>query len=216
MAWETETKPKNPRKARKAKSLQASKLSEALNFIACASNQAGSMPFQAHARMAGNWIVATDGAICAGHPIEEDMALCPHTGKLIDALNKAGTQLSMTARDNGTLMITGDRLKAIVPCIPGDDIPAVFPDPNVAAISDTIKEGFAKLVPLMKLKPNGSSKFRCCFVTTACSVATDRLSSNTGMVSICRLGAWRFRSRSSRRSRSRRRSLPASASANDR
>jgi hypothetical protein len=152
MAWETETKPKNPRKARKAKSLQASKLSEALNFIGCASNQAGSMPFQAHARMAGNWIVATDGALCAGHPIEEDMALCPHTGKLVAALNKAGTQLSMTARENGTLLIAGDRLKAIVPCIPGEDIPAVFPDPNVAAISDTIKEGFAKLEPLMKLE----------------------------------------------------------------
>jgi hypothetical protein len=152
MAWTSEEqKPKNPRKARKAKSLQASKLAEALNFVGVASNESG-LPFQAHSRMAGHWIVATDGAMTAGHLIEEDLAVCPHTGRLIDALNKAGATLALTARDNGTLMVAGDKLKAIVPCIPGDTIPAVGPDPNCATIDDRIKEGFAKLVTLLKLE----------------------------------------------------------------
>lgn len=141
-------KPKNPRRARKAKSSQASKLSEAINFVSDASG--GDQPYQEHARLAGNWIAATNGIMSAGHPIEEDLALCPHIGRLIDGLNKAGSTLALTVRDNGTLMLSGDKLRAIIPCIPGEDIPPVAPDPNIAAIDDKIKEGFAKLLPLLK------------------------------------------------------------------
>jgi hypothetical protein len=56
MAWETETKPKNPRKARKAKSLQASKLSEALNFICL--------------RVEPGWINAVPGAFAHGGELD--------------------------------------------------------------------------------------------------------------------------------------------------
>jgi hypothetical protein len=138
------------RPARKAKSKSASKLAEALNFVAPASNDGVTAPYQAHARMAGNWIIATDGALSAGHPIEEELALCPHIGRLIDALNKAGSTLAITERDNGTLMITGDKLRAVIPCIPGDQYPALMPDPRIATIDERIKEGFTKLLPLAK------------------------------------------------------------------
>jgi hypothetical protein len=138
------------RPARKAKSQSASKLAEALNFVAPASSDGTAAPYQAHARLAGNWIVASDGAISAGHPIEEELALCPHIGRLIDALNKAGSTLAITERDNGTLMITGDKLRAVIPCIPGEEFPAFMPDPRVAAIDERIKEGFTKLLPLAK------------------------------------------------------------------
>jgi hypothetical protein len=148
MAWDSETKPKNPRKARKAKSQQASKLAEALNFVVAASGDDA----WAHGRMAGHWISATNGALSAGHMIEEEMAACPHIGRLIDALNKAGATLALTARENGTLMVSGDKLKAIVPCVPGETLAPATPDPQCAAIDDRIKEGFAKLLPLIKLE----------------------------------------------------------------
>jgi hypothetical protein len=116
-------------------------------------------------RVEPGWINAVPGAFAHGGELDRRdgrrdlrrasdrrrMALCPHIGKLIDALNKAGTHAAMTARDNGTLMITGDRLKAIVPCIPGDDIP---PSSRSERRSDRIRSRKASrsLLPLMKLE----------------------------------------------------------------
>lgn len=133
---------------RKAKSTAATKLAEALNFVAAASNDGTIVPYQAHARVAANWIIANDGTISAGHPVEEELALCPHIARLIDALNRAGTTLALTERENGQLLIAGDKLKATVPCIPGDQFPPIMPDPQCATIDDRIKEGFAAVTAL--------------------------------------------------------------------
>ncbi len=138
------------RNPRKAKSQSASKLAEALNFVSYASSD--NAPYAEHARIAGNWIVATNGYLAAGHPVEEDFAICPHIGRMVDGLNKAGATLAITVRDNGTIMLSGDKLRAVVPCLPGDQIPPIFPDPNCAAIDDKLKEGFAKLLPLLKIE----------------------------------------------------------------
>jgi hypothetical protein len=136
-----------PRPSKKAQSQAAAKLAEALNFVAPCYKDGG-LPFQAHARVAGKWMTATDGTLTAGHPIEEEFAACPHIARFIDALNKAGKTLAITENDNGTLLLKGDKIRAVVPCIPGGDLPQVMPDPNIATIDDRIKEGFAKLLPL--------------------------------------------------------------------
>jgi hypothetical protein len=136
------------RPARKAKSTAASKLAEALNFVAPASNDDPSRVYQAHARVAAKWIIATNGTVSAGHPVEEELALCPHIARLVDALNKAGTTLALTERENGQLLVAGDKLKATVPCIPGDQFPPIMPDPQCAVIDDRIKEGFGTVVGL--------------------------------------------------------------------
>lgn len=137
------------RPTKKARSEAASKLAEALNFIAPAYKEGG-QPFQAHARLAGKMISATDGTFSAGHAVEEELALCPHIGRLIDALNKAGSSLAITENENGTLLVKGDKIRATVPCIPGSDLPQVMPDPRIATIDDRLKDGFAKLLPLLK------------------------------------------------------------------
>ncbi len=136
------------RTTKKAKSEAASKLAEALNFVAPA-NVEGEEPYKAHCRVAGKMITATNGLFTAGHAIEEEFALCPHTGRLIDALNRAGTTLALTENENGTLLVKGDKIRATVPCLAGDQIPQIMPDANVAAIDDRIKEGFGKLLPLI-------------------------------------------------------------------
>lgn len=137
------------RPSKKAQSTAAAKLAEALNFIAPAYKDGG-QPYQAHARLAGKMLTATDGTFSAGHSVEEELALCPHIGRFIDALNRAGSSLAMTENENGTLLIKGDKIRATVPCIPGDELPQVMPDPKIAAIDDRLKEGFAKLLPLTK------------------------------------------------------------------
>lgn len=138
------------RPSKKAKSEAAAKLAEALNFVAYATKDKGEVPYMAHARVAGKTITATDGTFSAGHAIEEEFALCPHIGRLIDALNRAGTSLALTENENGTLLVKGDKIRATVPCIAGDQMPQIMPDPCIATIDDRIKEGFAKLLPLIR------------------------------------------------------------------
>ncbi len=136
------------RPTKKAKSEAAAKLAEALNFVAPAYKE-GDEAYKVHARMAGKMLTASDGVFTAGHAVEEELALCPHIGRLIDALNRAGSTLTLTATENGTLLVKGDRIRATVPCIPGDALPQVMPDARVAAIDDRLKEGFAALLPLI-------------------------------------------------------------------
>jgi hypothetical protein len=136
------------RPSKKAKSEAASKLAEALNFIAPAYKD-GEEAYKAHARLAGKMITATDGVFSAGHSVEEELALCPHIGRFIDALNRAGSTLALTENENGTLLVKGDRIRATVPCLAGDQIPQAMPDPRCAAIDDRLKDGFARLLPLI-------------------------------------------------------------------
>lgn len=135
-----------PRK--KAASKQATKLAEALNFVGPATADDAVAAWKAHARIAGNMMTATNGLLSAGHPVEEEIAICPHVARFIDAINKAGKTLSLTPRDNGQLLVAGDNLKATVPCVPGDQLPPVMPDPRCADIDDRIKEGFNTVVKL--------------------------------------------------------------------
>lgn len=138
------------RPARKAKSQAASKLAEALNFVSEAAGGSDGIPWHEHARIGGRWIIVTDGVLTAGHPIEEDLTVCPHIARLIDAINKAGDTLSIADQGNGRLLISGAKLKATVPCIAGEDIPPVMPDPQCAVLNDRLKVGFAAVCALAK------------------------------------------------------------------
>jgi hypothetical protein len=118
---------------RKAKSTAASKLAEALNFVAAASNDGiDRRRTRRTPALRLNGSSRANGTVSAGHPVEEELALCPHIARLVDALNRAGTTLALTERDNGQLLIAGDKLKATVPCIPGDQFPPIMPDPQCA------------------------------------------------------------------------------------
>lgn len=142
-------KKRNRRKTTPKKAVTG--LLEAIKFVAFASDPDSKQLWPQYARIVNGTISAGDGIMSAGHTIEEDLQLCPHIGRLIDALSKAGGSLSMSALDNGRLSISGGNgLKAVVPCLAGEELPPLMPDMNIAPINDKIKEGFACVLRLAR------------------------------------------------------------------
>lgn len=137
----------NPRKT-KAAAKAAQGLVDALTFVEPAINDM--QPYQEYVRFSNKWAIAFDGSIAMGHPIEEELQLCPHLGRLKTAINKAGSTIAISATDNGRISIAGDKLRAVVPCMPGEGLPPVMPDPQCAVIDDRLKEGFKAVVALSK------------------------------------------------------------------
>lgn len=131
---------------RKAVSKTAEKLAEALTFVSVATGDLHD--WAEHGRTINGQIVTSNGLLTAGFPIEEPLSCCPHIGRLISALNRAGKTLQLTEQGNGRLLVAGDRLKALVPCMPPESMPPILPDVRVATIDDRLKDGFKALLPL--------------------------------------------------------------------
>lgn len=135
---------------KKTISKTAETLAKALTFVSAGIDE-GVETYKSHARIVNGYIVTFNGLMCVGHPIEETelAAVCPHIPTLITAINKSGKKLSMAVNDKGNLQVTGENIRAIVPCVPPADMPSIMPDIKVAELSDTIKEGFKALLPLV-------------------------------------------------------------------
>jgi len=98
--------------------------------------------------MYGTWLYAFNGILSAGHRIEEDISVAPHTQRLIQALERCEGQMAMTQLQSG-LSVKAGRFKAVVPCHVLNDMPPVFPDPPVAVIDDRLRAGMAAVAPLV-------------------------------------------------------------------
>lgn len=141
-------KPARKQSPTKAKKKAAQGLFDALSFIQPATNDM--QDYQEFARFSNKWAVAFDGALAMGHPIEEELNLCPHLGRLKAAIDKAGSTIAIAATENGRLSVSGEKLRAVVPCLPPERYPPVMPDVQCAVIDDRIKEGFKALTKLAK------------------------------------------------------------------
>ena len=130
-----------PRGRKPGAKTQAENLLKALDFVSVAATKSDQF-YQQHVRLAGNRVVAFDGQIAAGHPIIEDLALNPHLGQMRTAINRCGASLNITELETGRLSIKGEKLRALVPCLPASDMPDVTPDNPCASIDDRIKEAF--------------------------------------------------------------------------
>lgn len=132
---------------KKVTSETAEKLAKALAFISVGIEE-GKEVWKQHARIVNGYLVAFNGQLAAGHPIEEPLQLCPHVPNLIAAINKSGKTLAMTETERGNLQVNGENIRATVPCLPMSEMPPIMPDPNIAVINDELKEGFKTLLPL--------------------------------------------------------------------
>ncbi|WEL95552.1 hypothetical protein [Xanthomonas phage vB_XooS_NR08] len=151
----TPEKPKGKSRARKqAENTTAKKtanpaasLIAALKFISVAQKKAGPVNIQ-FCHIAHNWAAAFDGVLTVAAPIEEDLTACPHTLQFIDALSKAGDELSITQLTANTLAVSSGVFRALVPCVAFDEVPIMPPDPQCAVIDDRVKAALAAVAGL--------------------------------------------------------------------
>lgn len=123
-------------------------LLEAVSFVLPATG--GVADSSAYLRLAGGYVSAFDGSLAIGHPIGEDLALCPHAERLASALKLAGDKFSIAEQENRRVVVKGKKLRATIPCADPATIPMIAPDPMVAPITDDIRQGFKALMPLVR------------------------------------------------------------------
>lgn len=117
---------------------KADKLLTALAFVKVAVKDTGQGEYQKHLHIANGLMVAYDGIMAAGHPIEEDMQAYPNFEQFNAALRTCGKQLSFTL-EGSTIEVTGDKIKATVQCLPPDAMHVIAPEPLQYGFGDEIK-----------------------------------------------------------------------------
>jgi hypothetical protein len=76
----------------------------------------------------GGWLVGYDGMIAAGSKVAEQLTVAPHTETFRNAVARAGNPYSITVKNDGGIVVSGDKVRAPVPCFPLTAIPNVMPD----------------------------------------------------------------------------------------
>lgn len=97
---------------------------------------------ETHVALRNGWAIAFNGVIAIGEPIKEDLVACPNGLLLKQALINCGQSFTITNQDT-KLSIKGDKFKAIVPCLPLEDVQSAFPDPPIASLDDRLKASFS-------------------------------------------------------------------------
>lgn len=150
----------------------AQDLLDAITFISVAGTKDIS-PFNSHVQFTNGWAIMSDGQISAGYPISIDtLDCCPHYKKLKVALAKVGKSLAMT-QNASSLSIKGDTIRAVVPCLPKDQMPELEWDDAIANCNDTLKEAFKVCGILTDENATDVIEASICMQAYVCS-ATDR------------------------------------------
>jgi hypothetical protein len=124
-----------------AVSTQAKQLATALAFVTL--KNPGLMESRHYVKLGSKMAIVVSEQIAVGYPIEEDLEIYPHLEKLKAALSKAGSTLAITVTPKGSLSVKGDKLTALVNCLPACDFPFVVPDAKIAVVDDRLKIAFA-------------------------------------------------------------------------
>lgn len=131
--------------AKRPKKAQAEEtgLLTALKFVQLAQQEIGTV-YQTHCRFTiineQHYVVAFDGVLAAGHPVQEEMPICPHTYRLVNALERSSGAMSLTALDTKQLAIKSDKFRALVSCIGDGDLTYAWPDPPQWPLNDDFKK----------------------------------------------------------------------------
>lgn len=126
------------KRATKKDKQEDNELLQALKFVRLAQQDSGTV-YQTHCRFYNGQVVAFDGVLAAGHPVKEEWPICPHTYRLVAALEKARGAVSMTALDNKQLVVKTDKLRALISCIGDGDLTYVHPDTAQWPLSDAFR-----------------------------------------------------------------------------
>lgn len=118
---------------------------DALRFIKVAQNENGKASYQKHCRFVRSaseqsFVVGFDGILAAGYPVIEEMAACPHTFRLINALERVRGAYSLTLLDNQRLSIMSGAYRAVVPCVAHNEFEYIMPDANLYKLDNAWKQ----------------------------------------------------------------------------
>lgn len=117
----------------KAPKQDTNKLLDALEFVSLAQRDMGTIS-QTHCILSDHWAVASDGVLTIAHPIQDDLAACPQTARLLAALRRCGEGVSITQLDSSRLSLKSGALRVSVPCVDLQQVPIVWADPPQAPI----------------------------------------------------------------------------------
>jgi len=118
---------------------QSSSLLNAISFVGSVIKDKGAA-FETHVCLRNQWAVGTNGVLSAGHKIEEQLEAYPQNTLFQAALEKCSEMLSITLLETNRLSIKSGSFKALVPCVEGDLMHFIEPDPPVAVIDDRFKK----------------------------------------------------------------------------
>lgn len=130
-----------PGSTNRRKKTEPDTLDAALTFIS--QHIKSTEGYAGHLYIGGNWIVAFDGVLEIGFPVEIDLQACPQTGLFKEAMARRGKDLSITTLPSGALSIVSGKMRAVVPCMAPAEYPLLAPDPATVAVDDTLKTALA-------------------------------------------------------------------------
>jgi hypothetical protein len=131
---------------RPKQSANQSQLLQAIKTINTVLSKDGQI-YETHVRLENNWASAQTQILSIGEKITEDLNACPNAHTLEAALAKCGQSVSITQLDT-KLSIKSDKFRALVPCLPSENLPRAYPDPPVAALDDRLKASLLAVAPL--------------------------------------------------------------------
>lgn len=118
---------------------QSSSLLNAISFVGSVIKDKGAA-FETHVCLRNQWAVGTNGVLSAGHKIEEQLEAYPQNTLFQAALEKCSEMLSITLLETNRLSVKSGSFKALVPCVDGELMHIIEPDPPVAVIDDRFKK----------------------------------------------------------------------------
>lgn len=116
---------------KKKETAPVNKLLEALKFVLVA--QSGKTVQQTYCMVHGGQVVAFDGTIAAGHPVDVELECCPQTRLLAAALESAGPDYQIVQLPDLRLELTAGEYRVSVPISDGSGL--VWRTPSAAMVS---------------------------------------------------------------------------------
>lgn len=123
-----------------------SSLVPALDFLAPLLLSVGK-PDETHVTLHGNYAVAWNGVIAAGHPIEEDITAVVPGLDLRAAVGRAGAGMVLSIEPPLLKVISGaaGRFRVTLLCLGLADISHALPDPQLVPMGEALREGWAAI-----------------------------------------------------------------------
>jgi hypothetical protein len=94
-----------------------------------------------------SWIIGHNGIIGIGEHIDESLYAAPNAIMLRNALAKCSDTISITQLDT-KLSVKSGKFRALIPCIPPENLTRAFPDPNLAPADNNLCAALEAVAPV--------------------------------------------------------------------